>query len=1803
MFTSRRGGKGVTLIMVAGVLAILAAMGAGFYTLTISQNKSAQRYSDSVRADMMARAGMSDAIARLQEQAFYKTEDPNDAWYMIDWLHAAQRHVSFPAKLPAALKTSTSELYSSYSRSLGNSAGTASDRFSLNVSDTSGRINVNAGDNLGVLLDNLCRVIGPPLVAANLDAIQPRRWAQEGAPAGLFNTQYNKDDGPTTTDLYYRVDGNQRALTGPDGSALYGDGYAIAYYRSLVGGFKRLEDVKNAVTTGNHLGHPELEDIERSVKFNALRDYITIDSWVDPNTTCVGKFEWADQYRAIDRDKSWVASVDKNSKHIVDEQNSRGSLCGAYLSIINGHGAGQLRRIKDNGIDWLEVDEPFVIVPGPTSSYMIVAREDALLNPQYSHTSMKGDVVLDPSGHLLDDINIDYKRYPLCIHRAPVNINTASDKVLIAMFMGINVQHGTPLAIGTDSDEATKLRDVQSGSSWVVYDALKIFDGQRLPSVNGLKRVPLLSGKPALNRPEPWTDPVNFGYINNYRALNPTNFKNLGGMCNEAHELAYHVIVARQADLDLKTGLPKKNDLDMSFQKSATRPLPVPQPRGPFKSWDDFFFRVVQPWDDNRLDSNVDPKTGLPRRLSLAPMIMAHFNSNTDILKFNPNIEWIDRWGRNFTSMEPIVTMDAKKGSKQPELALKLQVGPLPAGGAVGTGGTLATDGGVSTGYFYFVRNMRYRFGEMIDKTDINRGTTEFTMDAGGVYEIHSIGQVVRLGEVRAERKLEALVKVYDVWRESTQRQFVEGHIMNAQQKGNAYTNDINSFTDNGKVTRDVDNVNTNKALDTLPEPLVPLGYRLNEKNKFGGVLSECVDNGPKDASGSRTKTSWPGVKPHSSGYSVPDVIANRIMPAGWDGQLTLAVNKANFDKKGKHADTFLASFQGDLDTDTCIGNGREQSKTPLNASIRVCDTISLLGYLNDTEIDLDPASAEDIDVVSGKLQPDSNPKNNPIFTLSLTTANASSAAGPNQGLNYLHNDDKHYEFGLTSRVGDLRSDGVFLGPLGVSGKDATLKYAYGKGPALTGIAKTIALGKNGQTSGGGPASVIKPVAGGGMNYEPGNAAGCTISMWVKTTWHAQDNQEHEFFNGSSNGKDDAARLNKLCKQGFVSKTLSADKVNFVGVEWLNSDLWAGLEEYHDEPASVSIHGGMAYVLDANQPKTTGNVSAETPSYYIQPFRWTFVGQVHQFAQNNATFNWGLGWNPALTTRSHDAYIPGALATFQGFDQSYYFGYYMNNQGYGGNLNPANRQLAQQGADSYARNIIRPFVSTARYPEGGKFKTDNHAVINGLLPNTNNATDSSRRWYTGGLPLNSVGVPVKGTGGLGTNCDLDGQPAAYPWAQNHNQWFTEGCFSINNLNQGKAPFTIPPPPPPPPPRPYVPWIPPPPGNGPPGPPWPPPPPPPIPRPPVRRGVHHPFGPVAESESDAVADAPPLSCINDALNAADPIVVAKAALPNDLGFTPVRTAAPQPGPGPLPGAVAPAAAVGNQVHIYKQQPSDTTMAVVDELRISKKAWDSLLIHDVMTLSRYYLPKDPSDMKQQPTFISQSLIQSQEGHLAQSDDLVAPARVSWNVFTPRFMHEYKEAGTYKRYENVTGNGGGRSQVAFRGPFDYAQYNWDIGFDANNGWKNEKVNVPNKHLRVDRVAPIPGVQSHWSKGVEVQLVTYSASSPSASAAPKALLGYVYDKNTNKFNAVNAFTDPEADNCYVDPRTPGKRVHAKAGELHYLVRFKYPVDRQYIDPKSPKDTVDPSVQYLLDTPVFDDISIVYIQAPKILYFKEAVE
>ena len=1173
----RKTKRGVALIVVIGVLVVLAALTTAFFTLTVMQTKSAVRHADSVRAEMMAKAGIEDAIARLKAQAYQKTEDPSDPWYTVDYLNGATRRDSF-------LTTDKANNPLSYTRAMGSSVGPDSDRYTLHITDAASKININACDNLAGVLDSLCRVIGPPLVPADQAALIPMRWKAEGYAFGN-----NPDDTAAKLDAYYQLDIDSRPITLTNngiGPAKYGDGFAIAGYRARHGRFNSITDVKNALTyvkrnTGNAQTDRQLEQLEREVKFAALRDYITVDSWVDTNTICTGKFEWvtttsgSGKTIAIDRDKSWVTDDPIN-----DPKNTRGSLRGSYIAILNGHGAGQLRRIKTNGIDWVEIENGYAVNPGPISSYIIVAREDAplvdknnnaLTNPPPANTLSFPQT--DPvTGTLIDDPNTDYVAYPLCIHRSPVNINTASDKVLEALFLGLNVQYGNPMAVGTDAD-LNKLasyplrpRTAWNGTNtdWKVADYPTRNQESNLLTPKGLKRIPADSGKLVLNRPLPTADPK-FSYLNNFGKLGASTFVAGGGEISEAHELAYRIMVARQRTKPVGVPDPDPNTADGGFAGYE---------RGPFKSWDDFYFRVVKPWDDIRsypLGAAV-PYSGVPSQsgrgqASVARMIMANFNSNADIMKFNPNIEWIDRWGRNFTEMEGLMAYtDSPEPHNNAPVASPLSNSSIPifATEKVNTKWAdntsdiwlkpygvppLTPDAGS-----YVIRNFRYKSDEMIDKSDLNRSTTEFVFDSAGIYDIESVGQIVNSHAVLAERRIEALVKVYDVWRETTQRQFAQGTISKAAPTDQT----IASFAHSGQVTRDAVNVTDKLALTTLPEPLVPLKYTINN-----GKNAEVVDRAGQARDG------WGNAK----ALNTPDVVANRVQPASYDGQLSLATNTLRFDP-ANDKDTFLASFNGDLDTDTSAGNGREQAKIPHlptndGDKYRVVNTCSLLGLMDDSIIDVD----QDLPAI--------NPR---VYRFS-TADNALKGLDPN-----------YYWNNVCVRSGDLRPDGVFLGGPGVSGAKSTLKYLFGNNKE---------------------------------NFEPGkgDGAGTLVTMWFKPTWHWNDHRTHEFFNATNPSDGIIASSSRACYltkwgnmyfAGDIAKlpytSAEGDRNNDLNFE-LEGQVTGGAAVLQDWDMLTFLHGGNAHVYPSLQAPQAAPGKEESPQYRVQPFRWHYTGARWRYGQ------------------------------------------------------------------------------------------------------------------------------------------------------------------------------------------------------------------------------------------------------------------------------------------------------------------------------------------------------------------------------------------------------------------------------------------------------------------------------------------------------------------------------------------------------------------------------------------------------------
>jgi hypothetical protein len=1879
---TRRKNKGIVLIIVAGVLTVLAALVVSFYLMAQTQQKAAMHYSDSVRARLMADAGVNDAIARLRAQAYQKTEDPADPWFNVDYLNGKKSKVSYAAPDPGNPAKTLA-----YSNALGSTIGINSDRYTLQIEDAASKININACDNLGVLLDNLCRVIGPPLVAADQDKATPRVWEWYGAtpsaspyandwPSG--GVKGSAPYGSVPEDANYFPDADGRPMQSPDGSAMFGDGYAIAGYRSKRGLFQNIEDVKNALTYVKRPGRPELEELEREVKFQALKPYITVNSWVDINTACTGKFEWISHtgsvVHAIDRDKSWVADMPAT-----DPLNHRGSLRGCYLSIISGHGAGQLRRIRTNGIDWVEVDGGFAVDPGPTSSYMIIANEDAKLvdatgaplaynypdNPPPAGTT--AFPMQSADGTLVDEPKIDYKHFPLCIHRAPVNINTASDKVLAALFLGINVQYGTFMALGTDGD----LEAHREAWFFKADPCTRFADPYTLPNGLGVKRIPVNTGRLILDRPRPWAaaDNAKFGYINNMDTLGTTDFATVAQTCSEAHELAYRVIIARQPD----PALPFIDSISGGGTVTNTG-----LERKPFASWDDLYFRVVRPWDDIRVAGSVasDPLGNTCyRKASIARMLMAQFNSNTDILKMNPNIEWIDRWGRNFTEMEQVMQFTNDDWKKDVPFNYDTQTVTIPymhVNPAITD--TLNNDAkpvftvdkysyllfgsphnfvnkmfGVAPVDFgsYVTRTFRYKADELIDKTDLNRSTTELTFDSGGIFQINSVGQVVGNGQIAAETKIEALVQVYDVWRETTQRQFVQGTISHA--------NGALGTDNSGQVARDSDTGTHRRALVTQPEPLVPLNYKIVNPNGNAELVDRAGQ--ARDAYG------------NAKNVTVPDVIANRVLPSGYDGQLMLATNTLNFDPNYDAAtdtgdkDTFLSSFNGDLDTDTSNYNGREQAKVPwTDASdgdkYRVCNSCGLLGLLNDNMIAFDPGLGKD-------------GAGNDRATFMFQTVN--SALKP-LNPNYFWNN-------VTCRKGDLRTDGVYVNSAGLSGRQGTLKYLFGPNKE---------------------------------NFDPGSQYGNCISMWMKPTWHEDDGIYHELFNASNPGSFGASDNALppfaffLCKPGKI---------------W-PSDLWWGLDDgqpggswwqgdnkdndllanfsadmsfgWWDRPApfpltkadsmnknysmstnhigsfSSGLHGGSSSVPAARQ-KTV----RESPSYRVQPFRWHYIGMRENWTAGRTTYGNGscipnlmftgmtgfwkkdfnaqntadgpgnlwtpydsaplaptwppLGWNqntlgrlgdgkgplfgppwppyaPFPSTPASPAYMPGSTRNPTGGGQQYGFQQ-------GGNATrhiPFNYDVDNNSVFPMPQYLLtyrlRPFIDTQRNPDWGD-------------PANGSTTWKPNCFYAGmETPIfwdqqGSLFVPKDGPFGPGTwwnvppdlnavgkvRCDIGNSGAEYltnPGPKNTPRQVEAGdSFTIDwstaTLNESYN------------------------ENG--GP---------------SRLVN-----TARIAQDAKWDwADPAGVPNpnkifglNNINYSNTISVDRLsctdgtfAVIDELKISSVDRVITRKTNPDFPDAWKDVANMQNpytasEGDLRARPWMDDTLGKVDPAFPAKTMWQKDRIAREQTTSRYYL-----DTKSPPTFTSQSMLQSLEGFdKVGTGDPITLVRVSWTVFTPRFMSEYKAPGApnpklpggkFQRYENITHQGlagelypinftlptATADLVPYKGPFDYKKYN-DLLEDPNPTVNNQGTSyddpsydgdmtvVPYRCLRpkptaYPQYAANKAYQSN--SGVEVEVLN--------GAAPIA----GEENSTGSFSGTSTFTNPDVANHLGKTGAPAVVTTDK---LHYRVRFKYPID-PLADPAG-GSTVDGTKQYLLDSPVFDDVSIVFMTKPRILTYRVASE
>ena len=118
-------------------------------------------------------------MARIRELARQETETPNAAWYMTDCLKGAARRASFTDGSANGIDDDgdgtideADEARLSFTRRMGAIEGVLYEQYLDEVEDAQSRINLNAGDNLAVILDNLCRLIGPPLVSADEDLLR-----------------------------------------------------------------------------------------------------------------------------------------------------------------------------------------------------------------------------------------------------------------------------------------------------------------------------------------------------------------------------------------------------------------------------------------------------------------------------------------------------------------------------------------------------------------------------------------------------------------------------------------------------------------------------------------------------------------------------------------------------------------------------------------------------------------------------------------------------------------------------------------------------------------------------------------------------------------------------------------------------------------------------------------------------------------------------------------------------------------------------------------------------------------------------------------------------------------------------------------------------------------------------------------------------------------------------------------------------------------------------------------------------------------------------------------------------------------------------------------------------------------------------------------------------------------------------------------------------------------------------------------------------------------------------------------------
>jgi len=144
-----------------------------------------------------------------------------------------------------------------------------------------------------------------------------------------------------------------------------------------------------------------------------------------------------------------------------------------------------------------------------------------------------------------------------------------------------------------------------------------------------------------------------------------------------------------------------------------------------------------------------------------------------------------------------------------------------------------------------------------------------------------------------------------------------------------------------------------------------------------------------------------------------------------------------------------------------------------------------------------------------------------------------------------------------------------------------------------------------------------------------------------------------------------------------------------------------------------------------------------------------------------------------------------------------------------------------------------------------------------------------------------------------------------------------------------------------------------------------------------------------------------------------------------------------------------------------------------------------------------------------------------------------------------------------------------------------------------------------------PLKQVISGWTEGIQLMkpgakyvfylppALAYGPQGAGNTIGPNSLLIFevelLDDNGTTATRLDNkTFNNPDALN-YLG--SASQQIRVRADRLRYLVRFRYPID-PLVDP-SGGTTVDSATHYLLDTPVFDDISITYFTRVRFLSYR----